>query len=123
VADADLPRLRSVVDEVLSDHRGFRKGYGKKVFEIQPAIDWNKGHAVLWLLEQLDLERAAILPIYIGDDITDEYAFRVFAGRGLSVVVRDGETRPTAADHALDGTEDVERFLEFLTSLTNDSDR
>jgi trehalose 6-phosphate phosphatase len=120
VADADLPRLQAVVDEVLSNHRGFHKGYGKKVFEIQPDIDWNKGHAVLWLLEQLELDRSGIVPIYVGDDITDEYAFRALAGHGLSIVVRDRDARPTAADHALAGTDDVKRFLEFLTSVTSE---
>jgi trehalose-6-phosphatase len=48
---------------------------GKMVYEIQPKIDWDKGEAVLYLLEGLDLDREDVVPIYLGDDITDEDAF------------------------------------------------
>jgi trehalose 6-phosphate phosphatase len=102
---------------VLADHRGLKQGYGKKVFEIQPAISWHKGRAVLWLLEQLDLDRPGIVPLYIGDDITDEHAFRALSGRGLGIAVRDHESRPTAADYALAGPGEVKGFLELLAGL------
>lgn len=49
-----------------------------QVLEVRPVIDWNKGKAVEFLLESLglaDCER--VLPIYIGDDRTDEDAFKV----------------------------------------------
>ncbi|ADH84855.1 beta-phosphoglucomutase family hydrolase [Desulfurivibrio alkaliphilus AHT 2] len=117
VADADLPRLEEAVERVLADHRSLKLGHGKKVFEIQPEIAWNKGRAVLWLLEQLDLEHSDVVPLYIGDDITDEDAFRVLAGCGLAIAVRDHESRPTAADCTLADPEEVRRFLEFLTTL------
>ncbi|MEJ2376822.1 MAG: trehalose-phosphatase [Pseudolabrys sp.] len=120
VADADVPQVEAAVDEVLADFRGLRKGHGKKVFRIQPNIDWDKGHAMLWLLDRLKLDRPDVLPIYVGDDITDEDAFRALAGRGLALVVQDrndpGE-RPTAADYALADPDDVKRFIQFLTAV------
>ena len=114
VADRDVSRVESVVDDVLSGFRSLRKGYGKRVFRIQPDVDWDKGHAVMWLLERLKLDGPDVLPLYIGDDITDEDAFRALSGRGMSIVVRDPEDRPTAADYALADTGDVKCFLEFL---------
>jgi len=49
-----------------------------QVFEVRPVIDWNKGKAVEFLLESLGLnESEDVLPIYVGDDRTDEDAFRV----------------------------------------------
>lgn len=49
-----------------------------QVLEVRPVIDWNKGKAVEFLLESLGLShRDDILPIYIGDDRTDEDAFKV----------------------------------------------
>ena len=102
---------------MLADHPRLCRGYGKKVFEIKPDIDWNKGHAVLWLLERLGLDRPEVLPLYIGDDITDEDAFHMLAGRGLTIVVRDHETRQTAADFAVTDTQDVKRLLEMLASI------
>jgi len=115
-ADADVGRIESVVDRVVAGHRGLRKGHGKKVFRIQPEIEWDKGHAVVWLLERLHLDGPDVLPIYLGDDLTDEDAFRALAGRGVCLVVRDPDDRPTAADYALADQADVKRFLQFLTA-------
>ena len=49
--------------------------------------------------------------------MTDEDAFRALHDRGLGIVVRDGETRSTAAHYALEGPLDVQRFLEWLIDL------
>lgn len=113
-AAGDVATIEAIVDRVLTEHPGLHKGRGKKVFRIQPAIDWDKGHAVLWLLEQLHLNRPDVLPVYVGDDLTDEDAFRALAGRGVSLVVRDPDDRQTAADYALTDPQDVKRFLAFL---------
>jgi len=121
VADKDTGQLKPILDRVLADHPRLCRGYGKKVFEIKPDIDWNKGNAVLWLLERLGLDGQEVLPLYIGDDITDEDAFHVLAGRGLTIVVRDHETRQTAADFAVTDTKDVKRLLEMLSSMVNET--
>ncbi len=118
VAEGDVSAVRDSVEVVLSRSPRLRLGHGKKVFEIQPKLDWNKGRAVLWALEQLDLARADVLPIYIGDDITDESAFRALAGYGIGIAVRDGETRRSAADFSLRDTGDVKAFLQRLASMT-----
>lgn len=51
-----------------------------QVFEIRPDIEWDKGHALEYLLETLGYgsSNKDVLPIYIGDDRTDEDAFKVF---------------------------------------------
>jgi trehalose-phosphatase len=113
VRQGDVGRLVAGVDRVLEQHRRLAKGHGKKVIRLQPAIDWHKGHAVDWLLGRLELDREDVLPLYVGDDITDEDAFRSLAGRGITVAVRDGDRR-TAADFALEGPDDVRRFLAWL---------
>jgi trehalose-phosphatase len=93
---------------------------GKMVYEIQPMIDWDKGKAVLYLLEALDLDREEdVVPIYLGDDITDEDAFEALKGHGIGILVGRADDpevarRTTSADYMLHTTQEVERFLDTL---------
>lgn len=113
--------VEEAVDQVLAEYTGLRKGTGKKVFELQPEIDWHKGKALCWLMDALDLDRSDVLPFYIGDDVTDEDAFRVLQASGIGVVVRDddaGESpRRSTARYALDDCRQVQKFLETLTEM------
>ncbi|URD97763.1 CPuORF23 - conserved peptide uORF-containing transcript [Musa troglodytarum] len=104
---------------------GFLKGFprlrvthGRKVLEVRPVIDWNKGKAVEFLLESLGLShRDDVLPIYVGDDRTDEDAFKVLreSDRGFGILV---STLPkeTNAFYSLRDPSEVLQFLESLVS-------
>lgn len=122
VAPGDEPALRAVVDEVLRAHPRLKRGLGKKVFELQPDLPWNKGEAVLWIAERLGFAAPDAVTVYLGDDITDEHAFRALAGRGLGIVVRSADARPTAADYALADTEEVRRFIDMLDAIAAPDD-
>ncbi len=53
-----------------------------QVLELRPKVDWNKGSAVNWILEALELgSRPDVFPIYLGDDIADEDAFAALENR------------------------------------------
>jgi alpha,alpha-trehalase len=110
VADADLAALEAAVADALQRHPTLRDLPGKKVHDLQPRIDWDKGKALWHVLRTLGLDRPDVLPIYIGDDITDEDAFAALRRRGIGIVVRD-ESRPTLARLALDSPADVHRWL------------
>ena len=116
VTENRFREVEQAVEEVLAANQGLRKTGGKKIFELRPDIDWDKGKALLWLLEQLDLDGPEVLPLYLGDDLTDEDALRELQGRGLGILVRD-EERPTAAAYALEDPDEVRRFLQQLTDL------
>jgi trehalose 6-phosphate phosphatase len=107
---ADVERA---VDDAITVRPQLRKQPGKKIFELRPALDWDKGRAVLWLLESLGLDRDDVIPIYIGDDTTDEDAFRALEGRGIGILVAE-VPRPTAASHSLQDVEEVRVLLERL---------
>jgi len=114
VAERRAAAVEEAVDRALEHHPGLRKRSGKKVFELQPAVDWNKGRALLWLLERLHLDRATVLPLYVGNDLTDEDAFRVLEQHGIGIVVGEGD-RMTAARYRLRDPDEVQRFLRTLT--------
>lgn len=113
---AQVAELERRVDEVLANHASLVKAAGKKVFELRPALAWDKGKALLWLLEATGQTEA--FPVYVGDDVTDEDAFRALAerGRGLSVLVAE-EARPSGAAYAVRDPAAVAALLARLTSL------
>lgn len=111
------PIVSEAVDRVVTQYSGLRRAEGKKVIEVTPDIDWDKGKAVGWLLEQLGADPGASLVIYMGDDITDEDAFRAMQGSGVGIVVADSTPRPTYADLACQSPEEVRVFLERLIQV------
>ncbi len=121
VDDADIAAVEAAVDRVLRAVPELRKTHGKKVFELRPRFDWDKGKAVLWLLEALGLDRPEVLPFYLGDDTTDEDAFRALAGRGIGIFVGQPEAE-TAAAYRLDEPDDVGRLLDCLSDTLERSD-
>jgi alpha,alpha-trehalase len=116
VAEADHAKVKKITDEVTAAHPGLRRTIGKMVYDLQPDIDWHKGKAVATLLSSLGLDGDDVLPIYIGDDVTDEDAFRELREKGLGIVVR-GSRRSTYATLSLADTEEVQAFLKALMQL------
>jgi trehalose 6-phosphate phosphatase len=92
---------------------------GKAVLEIRPRVQWNKGEAVRWILEQLRMERPTVsrLALYLGDDDTDEDAFRILASAGVGIVV-GSDRRGSAAHYYVQSTEEVEQLLSVLSTLS-----
>ncbi len=92
---------------------------GKMVHEIRPAVDWNKGKAIRLLMKRYGKggRRSGLVPIYLGDDATDEDAFRVIEayGNGISGFVGPAGTR-SAARYYLKSPEEVGQFLETLVN-------
>lgn len=85
---------------------------GKEIHELRPAIDWDKGAAISQLLELLPGQP---VPLYIGDDETDEDGFRA-ARRlgGIGVLVGTASGAETWADYTL---RDPGEVLEFLAEI------
>jgi trehalose-phosphatase len=92
---------------------------GKAVLEVRPFVAWDKGEAVRWIAAQISREmpQSHVLPVYIGDDDTDEDAFRVLRSDGIGIVVGRAR-RQSAAHYYVDSVEAVGRFLAILSALT-----
>jgi trehalose 6-phosphate phosphatase len=119
VAEDRVRDVEAAVAKVAASHPRLRRTGGKKVLELRPDVEWDKGRALLWLLEVLGLMGDDVLPVYVGDDETDEDAFRAIGMSGLGVVVRgEGDERPTSARYALRDTDEARAFLELLESAS-----
>lgn len=106
--------VEKIVDSVHSGYKGdLRKATGKKIFELQPDIPWNKGKALNLLLKLFDLDRPEVCPVYLGDDVTDEDAFFAIEDNGLGIAVQDVDT-PTYAHFTVKNVEQVRTFLNEL---------
>ncbi len=123
VEEPERARVKAIVERTLADHpQALKLTPGKMVFELQPKIDWDKGKAVLHLLEALGLDGDDVVPLYIGDDVTDEDAFAAIADRGLGILVADRDDpdqseRSTAASYVLRHPREVQQLLDLLAGL------
>ncbi|WIV67195.1 trehalose-phosphatase [Natrialbaceae archaeon AArc-T1-2] len=112
---------RDAVDRIGGDD--LELSSGKCVLEISPSVSWGKGDAVC------RLETASpddTLTIYVGDDVTDESAFRAVEPDGVGV--RVGDDSPSAASCRVRSPDDVTSLLEWLVTtgvdlLENDRSR
>jgi len=113
VSAEDAGRVEKLVDSIVGADDRLKKAHGKKVFEIRPDIEWDKGKALLFLLEALDLDRPDVVPIYIGDDVTDEDAFRELVDRGIGFLVSE-TPKPTNAHFWLQAPWEVYALFDKL---------
>jgi len=90
---------------------------GKMVLEVRPPVEWDKGRVVLWLLarQAFALEKKNILPIYIGDDTTDEDAFKALQNKGLTISV--GRQKGSCAEYYLKSQGEVSGFLKRISEV------
>ncbi|CAM0944631.1 unnamed protein product [Alopecurus aequalis] len=116
VDEKDWKRVARLVNEVLEGFPRLKVTNGRMVLEIRPVIDWDKGKAVEFLLQSLGLSDSEnVIPIYIGDDRTDEDAFKVLRERycGFGILVSQ-LPKETDAFYSL---RDPSEVMEFLNSL------
>ncbi|PON76567.1 Trehalose-phosphatase [Trema orientale] len=113
VLEEDVCILKERVENMMQAYPNFRISSGKKVMEIRPRIDWDKGRALQYLLDTLGFGTSNnVLPMYIGDDKTDEDAFKVIRriGQGFPIVV-SSTPKQTKAAYSLREPTEVMCFL------------
>ena len=109
----DTAYLEAMIEQVQMELPRLRIIGGKKVFELLPNIDWDKGRAVKWLLAEMGLDGPDRLPLYIGDDVTDEDVFRSLHGVGIGILVAK-RPQPSMATYRIGDSDDVLKFLHHL---------
>ncbi|XP_075485152.1 putative trehalose-phosphate phosphatase G [Primulina tabacum] len=106
------------VHQILKKYPHLRVAHGRKVLEVRPVLNWDKGKAVKFLLESLGLTNSdEVLPLYIGDDRTDEDAFKVMreANRGHGIIV-SSVPKESNAFYSLRDPSEVMEFLKTLVT-------
>ncbi|CAI0554561.1 unnamed protein product [Linum tenue] len=116
VEEKKWSEVAEAVKSVLNKYPKLRLSQGRKVLEIRPTIKWDKGKALEFLLESLGFANCTdVFPIYIGDDRTDEDAFKVLKEReqGFGILVSK-VAKDTNASYSLQEPTQVMDFLQRL---------
>ena len=115
VPDQHIAPMLAVVDQIADREAGLRVSKGKKLVELRPDVDWDKGTALLWVVRALGLETGHVLPLFVGDDVTDEDGFMALrnAGAGYGVVVCD----PPRASYAHGRVPDTDAVQSLLVQI------
>jgi trehalose 6-phosphate phosphatase len=105
--------VAETVKSVVREYPKLRVTQGRMVFEVRPTIKWDKGKALEFLLESLGYADCAdVLPVYIGDDRTDEDAFKALRRRGQGIgILVSKHPKETSASFSLQEPADVMEFL------------
>ncbi|CAA7027156.1 unnamed protein product [Microthlaspi erraticum] len=104
------------IRSVLKEYPTLNLTQGRKVFEIRPMIEWDKGKALEFLLQSLGFGNSnSVFPVYIGDDRTDEDAFKMLRdrGEGFGILVSK-YPKDTDASYSLQDPSEVMDFLQRL---------
>jgi trehalose 6-phosphate phosphatase len=118
VAAKDRPLVKTVFRQTTSayvERNRILVKPGKMVLEAFPPVEWNKGKAVQWLLQNSAVKNTRIVPIYIGDDVSDEDAFGILKNRGLSIYV--GKPGKSCARYYVKNIDEVHDFLSLIAKL------
>jgi trehalose 6-phosphate phosphatase len=111
------PLKEIITKKIEQNGRGLKMTEGKKVFEIKPNVPWDKGKGVLKLMDWVNPKGRSRL-IYIGDDQTDEDAFRAINHSDRSAMtIHVGQMKNTQARYRLATVNQVWMFLKDLLSL------
>ena len=121
VKPEDLDRALGIIRDITRGpvERGeVRVSDGKKVIEIRPPVDWDKGKIVNRLAREIGRGEAdgSLLTIYAGDDRTDEDAFRAIGDSGDTIRV-GGANVQSAASYYLEDVAPVNIFMRRLLEL------
>jgi len=119
VAPKDLEKLKKTFEGTLKPHvdsGNVKITHGKKVFEIRPNVEWDKGKAVLWLIDIIKPPKD-IPPVYVGDDRTDEDAFLALKNKNAITILVSDEAKRSNASYFVKGVDEVKTLLEKLINL------
>jgi trehalose 6-phosphate phosphatase len=115
LSEKSIAPMLKVVEMEVKRHKGLTLRHGKRVVEIKPDIAWGKGKAVELIIARIN---NGCLPVYVGDDETDEDAFASPMIHWSVRVMEKGV--PTKARYCLRSIAEVLSFLGRLIKRSTD---
>ncbi|MBI4854245.1 MAG: trehalose-phosphatase [Acidobacteria bacterium] len=118
--DLDTYKIEFIFHYLLGQLQTTASNHNLEICSFNSGIEFstpgrNKGFAVKYSLSEIKEE---VLSAYLGDDLTDEHAFKAIKNNGLAVLV-GAELRATNADIYLESTDEVvDFFQEWLKHTT-----
>lgn len=118
VEKPQIKPLKLLFDEILKDYKNNKLVSviaGKKIWEIRPNVDWNKGSFAKLVIEEISkITNSTPLTLYIGDDQTDEDAFESLQDQ---ITIRVGKHNKSKAKYYLKNPWEVIKFLRLLNTM------
>ena len=98
---------------------------GKRVYEVRPAVDWDKGKAISLILDahKRAMPRIEPLVVYLGDDVTDEDGFRALKNVGGISISVGTEHLETSACYYLESPAETHELLSRLLDMERRRDQ
>jgi trehalose 6-phosphate phosphatase len=125
--DSQTENVKSTLEHVVGGAQASGKikiSNGKKVFEVKPGVEWDKGKAIKLLMKKYGKggRHSGLVPIFLGDDLTDEDGFKVIEkyGNGFSIFVGE-PNMDTSARYYLNSPPEVEIFFSWLLESMSQS--
>ena len=118
--------VKSIFDNTVAIARSLGKvrvTKGKKVLEVRPPVNWDKGKAIVYLMDAYARQngKGNILPVFLGDDVTDEDGFKVLKERnGISIHVGAGDAC-SGARYFVKSPDEVRTFLGRVLECREES--
>ncbi|MBI5573967.1 MAG: trehalose-phosphatase [Elusimicrobia bacterium] len=106
-----LLKLFAIIRDVIRNGLCIHLTKGKKVWEIRPNINWDKGRAVRFVMSKVQSPKSKVVPIYIGDDITDEDVFKILKN---GITIRVGKSKKSKAKYYIKNQSEIKKLLNHL---------
>ncbi|MCK4420030.1 trehalose-phosphatase [Candidatus Aerophobetes bacterium] len=124
VDEAQVGELNRIFCEIAKSFAApgrIKVGEGRMVYEVKPAVDWDKGKAIALIAQNLSW-KGEPLTIFLGDDVTDYDGFRmVDKSGGISIYVGE-EDAESVAQYLLCSPKETYQFLSMLREVLKPKD-
>lgn len=112
-AESEHTAIETAIEKISLQHPEVLTRWSKKTFEIRPITDWNKGSIIQHIMKKHPKRH---IPLYIGDDMTDEDGF-LACKNGISI--RVGVSENSAAHWYIADQTETDKVLRWIIQNIN----